>query len=63
MVCCIMFGVNTSFDKAKYSVTELVAYDKLFDEREGKFIDTVTNIGEPEILEEMIIFAVCVRRL
>lgn len=45
MVCCIMFGVNTSFDKAKYSVTELVAYDKSFDERAGKFIDTVANIG------------------
>jgi hypothetical protein len=40
-----MFGVNTSFDKAKYSVTELVAYDKSFDERAGKFIDTVANIG------------------
>ena len=52
----IMFELNSSSDKAKYSVPELVAYDKSFDEMAGKFIDAVVNVGESEVLKNMVIF-------
>lgn len=55
----IMFEMNSSSDKIKYSIPELIAYDKLFDERAIRFIDAIIHIGEPEKEEkDKVIFVV-----